>query len=281
MMTRTIAILMSLIIFPFLIYSQIINGNFNEWEYNGGYYIPVGWECEGVTPEVISCKQIQVEMNDYGVRIANILPCGLAESQNDFRSPGNFSSNFITPYEAFMFSYHIVIDSIDQPAYFRVWLSKQDQQGMTILYDESHSEIKNEVVEVGISGVNINDEIGVFFQARGEPGDSTSSSCNIGYISAILDNVSVSEVVRLNNLKESMITVYPNPFSSTVRLDFEGGGAEEVIVYDSLGNKIFGSKCIGANYIDLYLKEQLKAGVYYFEVRTATNRLISKVIKVP
>ncbi|MEZ4985730.1 MAG: hypothetical protein R2795_11960 [Saprospiraceae bacterium] len=96
--------------------AQVLNSGFDEWEIVDNREQPVGWQCEGVTSTVVSCERVALTDGNQAVRVVNQLPCVLAQSESDFRSTGNFSTRVTLPYDDFVFSFHVRVDSLEQPA---------------------------------------------------------------------------------------------------------------------------------------------------------------------
>ena len=83
-----------------------------------------------------------------------------------------------------------------------------------------------------------------------------------------------------NNLKNPAALVFPNPFNSTVTIQFSGQSKYAIQVYDITGNKVMenvnGNSTISNQILDL---SKLKAGTYLLNIVTPTAVEYHKLVK--
>ena len=68
------------------------------------------------------------------------------------------------------------------------------------------------------------------------------------------------------------VACYPNPFEDEIHLLgwTDDVKAQEVVIYDVMGRKVFSETCFG----ETLLKPNLPAGVYVLKVGTFTQRIV-------
>ncbi|KAA3640809.1 MAG: hypothetical protein DWQ02_01470 [Bacteroidetes bacterium] len=60
--------------------SQVLNGNFESWFYDGNWETPLHWDCESVSSDIGSCDKIENPDGSFSARVHNVMPCVNAES---------------------------------------------------------------------------------------------------------------------------------------------------------------------------------------------------------
>lgn len=78
----------------------------------------------------------------------------------------------------------------------------------------------------------------------------------------------------MNDVSKNDIKIYPNPSNGTFYLDLENYIADEVLIYDSLGNQIIKETNIGSKKITL----NGTTGLYFIKIRVKNNIQVNKII---
>ena len=97
--------------------------------------------------------------------------------------------------------------------------------------------------------------------------------------------VSYSPIVNVNNLNvTSHTTFYPNPFSYLLTINLIANEEELVTIniIDLLGNEVLTKQAnvqVGSNTIKISNVSDLKQGVYFIKVKTASGTISKKLIK--
>ncbi len=94
------------------------------------------------------------------------------------------------------------------------------------------------------------------------------------YISGVLD---CSIILNVNSIDETPITVFPNPFSTEVFLDWEGNTFEALVVYNTLGQEVYKVSVEGLSNASIDLSF-LQTGVYYARLESPGDLSITKTI---
>lgn len=106
---------------------------------------------------------------------------------------------------------------------------------------------------------------------------------NEGSIFLMGENVTVEIVLMatgldVNNPDNESLTVYPNPFRSSLTVDLPGVSSSEVRIMDVLGNTVFYEKGLTGSFIfDL---NHLPTGNYFIKVITESGTLTRKITKI-
>ncbi len=229
---------------------QIKNYDFEIWESVFSYEQPQSWYCNGLS--FGACTKFTIDSTNHAVRMDNSLPCVDNEdpSQSKSLGYGTLSQYFKVPSNEFDLSYDLVIDSIDMPAAFHVRLFGY---GIGEILHATHDDIFDGNVTHHISLDTSIDSLRIRLAPIGIEKEMAAHDCDLGYISAIIDNIKVESTVRVSEIKKERVSIYPNPSSGIVYIEQRDLEIRRVVVYDIYGrilaNQIGGNKLLWA--IDL------------------------------
>lgn len=106
---------------------------------------------------------------------------------------------------------------------------------------------------------------------------------NEGSIFLMGDNITVDIVLMatgldVNNPDNGSLTVYPNPFKSSLTVDLPGVSSSEVRIMDVLGNTVFYEKGLTGSF--MFDLNHLPTGNYFIKVITESGTLTRKITKI-
>lgn len=259
--------------------AQIQNGNFEFWEIYNGWEQPVDWECASVSSETGSCDKITEQNGDHAVRIHNVMPCWQANSDDDFRTQGYVRSHFISPFDDFALSYQLKIDSIESPAELILTLKGIIPGGGTdSLFQWRYDNLIDTTIKHLIFSTNGYDSIFIEFLAKGKFNENVSSSCKRGYISAIIDDLQLNEIVSTESLELDDLSIYPNPVFNNLNILSKNEMLKEIHLYNAMGGKILSIQAVNSIKFNLDLNH-LNSGVYIISIVVGRNQILRKIIK--
>lgn len=260
--------------------AQIQNGNFDFWEFHNGWERPVFWECASVSSETGSCDKITGPDGNLAVRVHNVMPCWQAESAADFRTEGYLRGKFLSPYDDFALSYRLRIDSIEYPAEFIIRFQKRTPPGgaLQTYFEWSYGNLVDTTIQHLVFSTNENDSVFIELLARGNFNENASSSCKKGYISVIIDDVRLDEVVSTEFPAPDEISIYPNPARNELNILSGNELLKEIHLYSIVGEQVFSAQEINSIEYHLDLKG-LHSGVYILSLAIGQYRIFRKIIK--
>ena len=90
----------------------------------------------------------------------------------------------------------------------------------------------------------------------------------------------LNKIVDVNVPTSLVVDVYPNPFKSSVFLEFEEEikSSIDVVVYNMMGVQILSKLFLSKEKVELQL-DQLPSGEYIIKARTNNMQFISKILK--
>ena len=102
--------------------AQVHNPQFEMWDLYNGREKPAEWYCPNLCqgPACGPCDKITEGVNDFAVRIHNVMPCVSNDNQAKSRSAGFINDYFVPTSNKFKISFDLIIDSIEAPAEFIV-----------------------------------------------------------------------------------------------------------------------------------------------------------------
>lgn len=259
--------------------AQIQNGNFELWEIYNNWERPVNWECASVSSETGSCDKITGQNGSLAVRIRNVMPCWEANSEDDFRTKGYVRSHFISPYDDFALSYQLRVDSIEPPSELILTLKGRIPGGGTdSLFEWRYDNLIDTTIEHLVFSTIEYDSIFIEFLAKGLFNENATSSCKKGYISAIIDDLRLDEIVSTEFLEPDDFRIYPNPVFSDLNILSRNEMLKEIHLYSIMGEKVLVVQEVNSIKYNLDL-DHLHSGVYIVSFVMGQNRILRKIIK--
>lgn len=255
---------------------QVHNPQFEEWDLYNGREKPAEWFCPNLCPAPACgpCDKIVEGASDYAVRIHNVMPCVSSDNQAKSRSAGFIEDYFIPINDKFKISFDLKIDSIEDPAEFLLTIRGKEGNGFldsVLVWKADH--ILSERVEHEIILDQNYDSLFIQFKSKGYLKQNQLHDCDLGYLSAIVDNIETEDLVSTHNVKRSGIHVFPNPFSDilTIRTDFN---------IDSWNLLEFtGHLIMSGNSNEINGLKELQKGLYLIQVIDGSNIYFEKVFK--
>ncbi|MFZ1678759.1 MAG: T9SS type A sorting domain-containing protein [Saprospiraceae bacterium] len=260
---------MRTIIFLFLsnvLFGQVPNPQFEAWDLYNGREKPAEWYCPNLCsgPDCGPCNKIVQGVDDYAVRIHNVMPCVSSDNQAKRRSAGFIHDYFMPTSTKFKISFDLIIDSIEPPAEFIftigdfVW--KTDQ-------------ILSERIEQEIILEHSYDSLFIQFQCKGYLKQNPLHNCDLGYLSAIIDSIETEDIVSTKDLKSVNIYVVPNPFNTTLTIEGEHPSVSWSI-FDFTGHLI-----MDGNSSEIYGLNKLAQGIYMLHIMDGAKTYFKKIVK--
>jgi hypothetical protein len=246
--------------------AQVHNPQFEYWDLYNGREKPAQWFCPnlGPTPAGGPCDKIAQGVNDFAVRIHNVMPCVSSDNQAKSRSAGFISDYFVPTSNKFKISFDLIIDSIEAPADFIVTIGgfiwKTDQ-------------IMSQRIELEIYSDQSYDSIGIEFRVKGYLKQNPLHDCDLGYLSAIVDSIETEDIVSTKDFKRVNIRVVPSPFNNTLTIES---------VYPSVSWTLFdltGQLIKTGNSNRIEGLNRLQQGIYLLQVLDGKNIYVEKVVK--
>lgn len=255
---------------------QVQNGMFEEWDLFNGREKPAEWFCPNLcsSPTCGPCDKIEQSINEFAVRVHNVMPCVSSDNQAKSRNTG-FIEDFIIPeYEKFNISFDLIIDSLEMPAefFFTLYGKKSSGWSDSILV-WSTNELQSKTISHDIELIGNYDSLYIQFKSIGYLKNYSDHDCDLGYISAIIDNLETSKIVHTNEYSQTNKKIYPNPFVDEINIQ----GIENIEnwkIHDMNGKKILEGQ--GAEIENL---NWLKSGVYLLTIVNFREAITWKIIK--
>lgn len=118
------------------------------------------------------------------------------------------------------------------------------------------------------------------FQFMVHDGDQNKSGGDVGEGCAFIYIPSQTRATGINSFPEGSVKVYPNPFSTEIKVDLTGLGAEPVTIkiYDAIGSLIKQLDTIDPS-TSISLGEENPKGVYVVQVKQGDKEDILRVVK--
>ncbi len=263
---------LTLLTMTLICYSQIQNGTFEEWDFYNGREKPAEWHCPNLCPSPTCgpCDKITKSEDDLAVRIHNVMPC-VDQGEAKSRSAGFIEDYFSPNQSAFNISFDVSIDSIIEPASFI----------FTLKGSELDSTISWSVDELGDFSYSKNiylnepyDSLFIQFKSQGYPVENNQHACDLGYISGIIDNVKLSEIVSIENALPIDIEVFPNPFSGEIQILTDNQEIPTFQLFDIKGRRLFTGS---GNH--LIPNPEILNGIYILKIKVGDTLITKKVIK--
>lgn len=217
------------------IYAQIENYDFESWEEVFSHEQPEHWYCNGSSFD--ACVKVNTLESGWAVRMENDLPCvdefdtNISKSRNN----GSLTQYFAVSGQKFTLEYDLLIDSFEAPAAFRVLILNP---GVGTVFSVSHSELLDSRFSHQIEMDELIDSLVILLEPRGMLKDEALHSCDLGYISAVIDNVKVYNTVGTEDHFQELYTVYPNPTAGLVFIDSKDIPMHKIEVFDVYGRII-------------------------------------------
>jgi len=229
--------------------AQIQNSNFENWEAIFGDESPQYWDCNGLS--FGACRRDSIIIGNSALRMDNSLPC-TDLGQGASLGNGDINQKFQAPSSEFILSYNLVIDSLDSPASFVVSLSGPNGFRFEAIHDTLfNGPIEHRIVlEPGIDSLHIG------IKPIGELKENPAHSCDLGFISEIIDDIQVEEVVSTITITNRDAVIYPNPSNGLIYIEQNNIAIQEIIVYDVYGKPLIRKSTIQNKAIVLDLRGQ-------------------------
>ena len=256
---KTLKILILFLGFTNLCYAQVQNPNFEFWDLYNGREKPTNWYCPNLcpSPSCGPCDKITNNDNTYAVRIHNVMPCVSADNQAKSRNAGYLEAFFIPTYQDFLLSFDLDIDSIEFPAELIVIIiGKLSTGGLEPVLTWSTNELQSGRIEQTINLSKSYDSLYIQFKSIGYLKENALHSCDLGYLSATIDNIQTTQIVSSSDADITNVTISPNPFTNSIQISGLTSEAQWTI-YDAVGKAILDGKGNIIENLDV-----LNAGLY-------------------
>lgn len=259
-----------------LIYAQIKNPNFEFWDLYNGREKPTNWFCPNLcpSPSCGPCDKITKTNNNYAVRIHNVMPCVSTDNQAKSRNAGFIEAYFIPTYQDFLLSFDLDIDSIESPAELIVTITGKLLSGISEpVLTWSTNELQSARIEQTINLTQAYDSLYIQFKSIGYLKENALHSCDLGYLSATIDNIQTTQIVNTTEADIINITISPNPFTNSIQISGLISEAQWTI-FDAVGKAVLDGKGNDIGNLD-----GLNAGLYILHCRQNGNLTSFKIIK--
>ena len=256
---KAIRILILFLGFTNLCFGQIKNPNFEFWDLYNGREKPTDWFCPNLcpSPSCGPCDKITNNNNSYAVRIHNVMPCVSTDNQAKSRKAGYIEAFFIPTFQDFLLSFDLDIDSIEFPAELIVTISGKLPSGISEpVLTWSTNELQSARIEQTINLTQAYDSLYIQFRSIGYLKENALHSCDLGYLSATIDNIQTTQIVSTSDADITNVTISPNPFTNSIQIS---GLTTDVqwTIYDAVGRVVLEGE--GNDIGSLY---GLNAGLY-------------------
>jgi hypothetical protein len=92
-----------------------------------------------------------------------------------------------------------------------------------------------------------------------------------------VDSMYVEDCIGIQELTQYLLTVYPNPFTAILNVDFHGDASIDMLVIkDVNGREVYSIKNLESSTIQL---DNLVNGVYFLEVHVQGGRIVKRLVK--
>lgn len=256
---KAIRILILFLGFTNLCFGQIKNPNFEFWDLYNGREKPTNWFCPNLcpSPSCGPCDKITNNNNSYAVRIHNVMPCVTTDNQAKSRKAGYIEAFFIPTYQGFLLSFDLDIDSIEFPAEFIVTVSGKLPTGvLEPVLTWSNNELQSARIEQTINLTQAYDSLYIQFRSIGYLKENAIHSCDLGYLSATIDNIQTTQIVSTSDADITNVAISPNPFTNSIQISGLTSEAQWTI-YDAVGKAVLDGKGNIIENLDV-----LNAGLY-------------------
>ena len=254
---------------------QVQNSMFEQWDLWNGREKPAEWYCPNLCPSVDCgpCDKVEGSTNDFAVRIHNVMPCVSSDDQAKSRAAGFIEAYFIAESDKFNISFDLKIDSIEMPAAFLFTLrGKTGSEWLDSVLVWRSSELQTSRISLDIELMESYDSLHIQFKSEGYLKSNAAHDCDLGYLSAIIDNIETSNIVSTKEPKARELLVFPNPFNNEIHL--AGNSATEWEIIDLNGRILLQGK--GVDIEDLNF---LSAGAYFLRILNDRESNLVKIIK--
>lgn len=259
-----------------LSYTQIKNPNFEHWDLYNGREKPTDWFCPNLcpSPSCGPCDKITNNSNTYAVRIHNVMPCISADNQAKSRNAGFIEAFFIPPYQDFLLSFDLDIDSIESPAELIVTVSGKLPTGvLEPVLTWSTNELQSARIEQTIYLAKTYDSLYIQFKSNGYLKENALHSCDLGYLSATIDNIQTTQIVSTSDADITNVTISPNPFTNSIQISGVTSEAQWTI-YDAVGKAVIEGEGNIIENLDV-----LNAGLFILQCRQNESFTSFKIVK--
>lgn len=260
-------------------YGQILNHDFEVWQTTSSFDRLENWYCNGLY--LGACRKVMNGDSSYAVRMDNSLPC--VDSNNPVLGAslghGDLKQIFKVPASEFILSYDLVVDTIDMPAEFQIRLISPPGYPGGQVFTVSYTELFDGHVTHEISIDPSIDSLVIEMKPIGHEKAMPAHDCDLGYISASIDNVRVDRSVNTKEIDQEGLLVYPNPSQGALFLKSNNWQINRIEIYDLFGRRIKYIPEINSNEYQLNL-DPTNGFVYLKLLDAAGNFVVKKVAMV-
>jgi len=271
------ALLLTLSIFIVTIMNgQVQNGMFEEWDLLNGREKPAEWYCPNLCPSPTCgpCDKIEQSINEFAVRIHNVMPCIASDNQAKSRNAGFIEDYIIPEYDKFNISFDLIIDSLESPAEFIFTLRGKKTSGWSdSILVWTTNELQSKTISHDIELIGDYDSLYIQFKSIGYLKNDAKHDCDLGYISGIIDNVETSQIVNAKEYSPIKIEIYPNPFVDEINIK-SIENIEHWKIHDMNGKKILEGRSTKIENLNW-----LKSGIYLLTIVNCRQAITWKIMK--
>lgn len=262
-----------LLLFSNVLVAQVNNPQFEVWDLFNGREKPAEWYCPNLCPGPACgpCDKIFQHINDYAVRIHNVMPCVSSDNQAKSRSTGFIQDYFIPTSNHFRISFDVIIDSIEAPAEFIMTIQGKGLPPSGIIWEADT--ILSQRIEKDILLDQDYDSVFIRFESKGYLKQNAAHDCDLGYISAIIDSIETEKIVSTEDIGQKGIGLYPNPFIDVISIVSEQALIDWTL-YDLTGRLIITGKENEISGLD-----SLPKGLYLMQIKDGKKLYFIKAVK--
>lgn len=262
-----------LILFSNVLLAQVQNPNFELWDLYNGREKPTEWFCPNLcqSTECGPCDKIVQGDNDLAVRIHNVMPCVSSDNQAKSRSKGFIHHRFMPAGHHFRMSFDLIIDSVEAPAAFVMTIWGKGLPPSGIIW-ETDSLLSQRVERHILLDLDY-DSVFILFESKGYLKQNAEHDCDLGYISAIIDNIETENIVSTKPSELKNIQISPNPFHNVLTIE-----GEFLAVFWRLFD-LTGKMVMEGNSNRIDGLGSLQQGMYLIQIMDGSTIYFEKVVK--
>jgi hypothetical protein len=97
---------------------------------------------------------------------------------------------------------------------------------------------------------------------------------------AVVDKNATTGIEKTTGTNSITLSIYPNPTTNVVTIDFKNTDAKSLELYDEIGNKVYSNENLDKNALSKIDMSYLPSGTYYVKVSTTADPIFKKLIKL-
>ena len=256
-----------------ILFGQVDNSQFEEWDLYNGREKPVGWFCPNLcsSPACGPCDKIFQDQGDFAVKVHNVMPCVSSDNQAKSRNAGFIHDRFFPVSNHFRLSFDLIIDSIEAPSAFIMTIHGKGLPPYGLIWEIDS--LISQRIEHDILLDHDYDSVYIRFESKGYLKPDAIHDCDLGYISAIIDSIETETIVNTDHTLPKPIMVYPNPFTNVLHLESRQNNISWIL-YDFTGHIL-----LTGDENDIKDLDILQRGLYLIQIKLDEELYIERVVK--